>query len=69
MKSYEERVLQSLNLLNFDLIDEEVVHDEDFNTLPLKSINRCFRANTVEEIFSNLEKEGSEWAKETLEVL
>ncbi|XP_055523978.1 3-hydroxyisobutyryl-CoA hydrolase, mitochondrial [Wyeomyia smithii] len=35
----------------------------------LKQIDKCFDAATVEDIFANLEKEGSEWAQKTLNTL
>ncbi|KAI8925379.1 ClpP/crotonase-like domain-containing protein [Entophlyctis helioformis] len=33
------------------------------------AINRCFKFNTVEEIFAALEKEGTPWARKQLDVL
>lgn len=33
------------------------------------AIRHCFTANTVEEIFQNLEKDGSDWAQEQLKIL
>ena len=40
---------------------------------PLKAnqeaIDRCFGQDSVEEVFRALEREGSDWAKETLETL
>ncbi|KAG4078987.1 hypothetical protein HA402_001642 [Bradysia odoriphaga] len=35
----------------------------------LPNINKCFGGVTVEEIFDNLDNDGSEWAKDTLTVL
>lgn len=35
----------------------------------MEEINRLFDGDTVEEIFSNLEKEGSEWALKQLNTL
>ncbi|XP_053697439.1 3-hydroxyisobutyryl-CoA hydrolase, mitochondrial [Sabethes cyaneus] len=35
----------------------------------LQQIEKCFNAATVEDIFANLEKEGSEWALKTLNTL
>lgn len=34
----------------------------------LDQINKTFDAGSVEEILSNLEKDGSEWAKKTIKV-
>ena len=34
----------------------------------LDQINRCFDASSVEEILTNLEKDNSEWAKQTIKV-
>lgn len=34
----------------------------------LDQINKTFDARSVEEILSNLEKDGSEWAKQTIKV-
>lgn len=34
----------------------------------LDQINRCFSASTVEAILSNLEEDGSDWAKKTIQV-
>lgn len=34
----------------------------------LQQINHCFGATTVEEIIANLENDGSEWARKTIEV-
>lgn len=36
---------------------------------PRKDIDRCFKYDTVEEIFSALEKEDTEWAHKTLTTL
>lgn len=45
------------------------VSDKDFVLTPhLEQINRCFSANSVEEIYSNLERDGSEWAQKTIKV-
>lgn len=42
----------------------------EFSLTPhLNTINKCFTASTVEEIFSNLQKDGSKFALETLETL
>lgn len=35
----------------------------------LPQINKCFSGSTVEEIFESLESDGSDWAKETLNIL
>jgi 3-hydroxyisobutyryl-CoA hydrolase len=35
----------------------------------MEQINRCFTANTVEEIMTNLEKDGSDFAKNALKLL
>ncbi|XP_058813534.1 3-hydroxyisobutyryl-CoA hydrolase, mitochondrial [Topomyia yanbarensis] len=35
----------------------------------LKQIDECFDASTVEDIFANLEKDGSSWAKSTLQTM
>ena len=34
----------------------------------LDQINKCFEAESVEEIIENLKKDGSEWATKTVEV-
>ena len=34
-----------------------------------EAIDRCFAGNSVEEIFAALEREGSEWARQTLDTL
>jgi len=38
-------------------------------SLPGKDIDRCFKYETIEEIFAALEKEGTEWAHKTLRTL
>lgn len=35
----------------------------------IPKVEKCFGASTVEEIFKNLEQDGSKWAKETIKVL
>lgn len=35
----------------------------------MDKINNCFAAPTVEEIYSRLEKDGSKWAQETINLL
>lgn len=35
----------------------------------IEAINRCFRYNTMEEIFEALRLENSEWSKKTLKKL
>lgn len=40
-----------------------------FSICILNSLYRCFGHNTVEEIVAALEKEDSEWAKETLKLM
>lgn len=34
----------------------------------IDQINKCFDAETIEEILTNLEKDNSEWAKQTIKV-
>lgn len=42
----------------------------EFSLSPhLQQINRCFSGDSVEEIIARLEKDGSEWAKKTIETL
>ncbi|XP_002736257.1 3-hydroxyisobutyryl-CoA hydrolase, mitochondrial-like [Saccoglossus kowalevskii] len=44
--------------------------DKEFSLKPhLEKIDRLFGGNTLEEIFENLEKDGSEWALKQLEIL
>lgn len=42
--------------------------DTEFDRVVPK-IERCFDAGTVEEIYENLRKDGSKWAKETIKML
>lgn len=45
------------------------VSDKDFVLKPhLEQITKCFNAGSVEEIYSNLERDGSEWAQKTIQV-
>lgn len=45
------------------------VSDKDFVLKPhLDQITECFHAGSVEEIYSNLERDGSEWAQRTIKV-
>lgn len=37
--------------------------------LCLPQVEKCFGSSTVEEIFENLERDGSEWAKKTIKTL
>jgi 3-hydroxyisobutyryl-CoA hydrolase len=46
-----------------------VVSSHDFSLEKnMDQINKCFSVDTVEEIFENLEKDGSDWANETSQV-
>lgn len=43
---------------------------EEFSLTPyMDKINKCFNASKVEEIFDNLEEDGSEWALNTIKLL
>ncbi|KAI9592641.1 ClpP/crotonase-like domain-containing protein [Syncephalis fuscata] len=75
LPALEER-LNELESEDFDVINMAI---EEFSAEPTKAtyslgphraaIDRCFKFNTVQEIFTALEKEGGEWAKKTLETL
>ena len=57
-----------------DILDkitkESKVDNYEFSLKPhLEQIDHCFSAPTMEEIVKRLEKDGSEWAKKTLEIL
>ncbi|XP_055850396.1 3-hydroxyisobutyryl-CoA hydrolase, mitochondrial-like [Episyrphus balteatus] len=52
-----------LNSFSFKVPHEAGIH------LLMNKVNMCFNATTVEEIFKNLEKDGSEWAVKTLSTL
>ena len=60
LERFEEQVLDELNL---------TPSKEPETSLPFEAISRCFRGNTIEEIFAALKKENSDWANETLELL
>lgn len=53
--------------LNHFSSDKEFHHSELDGILP--QIKKCFGGSTVEEIFENLQNDGSDWAKETLNIL
>ncbi|XP_062535857.1 3-hydroxyisobutyryl-CoA hydrolase, mitochondrial [Armigeres subalbatus] len=54
-----------------DVLNKFNVEDNtDFTLAPhLKQINECFSGPTVESIIANLEKDGSDWAQNTLKTL
>lgn len=53
-------------LCHFSSADEFLPNELD-RTLP--NIKKCFNGSTVEEIFQNLQDDGSDWAKNTLNTL
>ncbi|KAL5284761.1 hypothetical protein ACFFRR_006836 [Megaselia abdita] len=67
-----ERAL--LDIKDADDVDDVLksfhkISDKDFVLKPhLQQITKCFNAGSVEEIFSNLERDGSEWAQKTLKI-
>lgn len=62
------------NLKNVDDIEEVLIAfcpkiESKFSLAKhLDQINKCFNASTVEEILSNLENDGTDWAKQTIKV-
>ena len=57
-------VLDEFQLQSTDIPDNEfILHDH------IEEINKLFDGETVEEIVSNLEKDGSEWAVKQLNTL
>jgi 3-hydroxyisobutyryl-CoA hydrolase len=70
LDSLEKEFLETSGL-NPEKVDEILKrHDEkvadDFDTTHIK---RCFSANRLEQIFENLEKDDSEWARQQLKLL
>lgn len=67
-----ERAL--LDIKDADDVDDVLksfhkISDKDFVLKPhLDQISKCFDAESVEEIYNNLEKDGSEWAQKTIKV-
>lgn len=57
---FERMILESIELRS---------DDKPTPKLPFEAINRCFKGSTVEEIFRDLEEEGTEWSRQTLKVL
>lgn len=49
---------------------ESVLSTKEFSLKPfLDKIDKCFSGDSVEQIFANLEKDGSEWSQKTLDTL
>lgn len=67
----EKALLNLKNAKNIDSVINDYcsVPDSEFTLAKhLDQINECFDASSVEEILTNLEKEDSDWAKQTIKV-
>lgn len=60
--SSEQNIKDTLDSFNIPV-------SEKFSLAPyVEKIDKCFSANTMEEIMENLEKDGSDWAKDTVKL-
>lgn len=65
----EEELLKDIRFVG-DVMKEFCPKPKSEFTLSkhLDQINKCFNAPSIEEILSNLKKDNSEWAKQTIKV-
>jgi hypothetical protein len=62
-------LLNNVNQIESVLKKHCMVSSHEFSLAKnMDQINKCFSVDTVEEIFENLEKDGSDWANETSQV-
>lgn len=67
----EHALLHSTNANDIDRVIDEFCPKVQSNfglSEHLDQIEKCFEANSVEEILSKLESDGSEWAKKNIQV-
>ncbi|XP_017774276.1 PREDICTED: 3-hydroxyisobutyryl-CoA hydrolase, mitochondrial-like [Nicrophorus vespilloides] len=72
LENVEKALLDCSNVQDIDKVLKgfSVVDNNEFSLKSvMEKINTCFNGSTVEQICSNLEKDGSSWAQETLKLL
>lgn len=71
IRELEQALIKLENMADIDNVLNEFcpkIQSEFSLAKYLPQINKCFSASTIEGILSNLEKDGSDWAKRTVKV-
>lgn len=71
MPELESALIELQNVCNIERVLNEFCPkmESEFSLAKhMDQINKCFSASTAEGILKNLEEDGSEWAKQTIEV-